>query len=189
MLQPKRVKYRRPHIIKYEGLSKGGNEVAFGEYGLQAVEGAWVSDRQIEACRVVLSRYTKRAGKSWIRIFPHLAKTKKPAEVRMGSGKGNPEYWVAVVKQNRILFEIAGIPESEEKEALRMCGYKLPLKCRIVKTKRTVAHYIHVDTQDDTTVTPAATTAAPTQPEVIHGGNEVNEGAAADKSQKKESTR
>ncbi len=187
MLQPKRVKYRRPHIIKYEGLSKGGNYVAFGEYGLQATEGAWVSDRQIEACRIVLSRYTKRTGKSWIRIFPHLAKTKKPAEVRMGSGKGNPEYWVAVVKKNRILFEVAGIPEELEKEALRMCAYKLPLKCKIVKTHRKVAHYIHTDSDEAVATTEAATT--PTQPEVIHGGNEVNTGAAADKSQKKESTR
>jgi len=186
MLQPKRVKYRRPHIIKYEGLSKGGNEVAFGEYGLQAIEGAWVSDRQIEACRVVLSRYTKRSGKSWIRIFPHLAKTKKPAEVRMGSGKGNPEYWVAVVRKNRILFEVAGIPEELEKEVLRMCSYKLPLKCRIVKTTRKVANYIHNDGSESTVVAPVTTA---TQPEVIHGGNEVNEGAAADKSQKKESTR
>ncbi len=185
MLQPKRVKYRRPHIIKYEGLSKGGNEVAFGEYGLQATEGAWVSDRQIEACRVILSRYTKRTGKSWIRIFPHLAKTKKPAEVRMGSGKGNPEYWVAVVKKNRILFEVAGIPEELEKECLRMCSYKLPLKCKIVKTNRKVANYVHSD--DDAVVTPSDNT--PTQPEVIHGGNAVNEGAVADKSQKKESTR
>jgi len=188
MLYPKRVKYRRPHIIKYEGLSKGGNEVAFGEYGLQATEGAWVSDRQIEACRVVLSRYTSRAGKSWIRIFPHLAKTKKPAEVRMGSGKGNPEYWVAVVRQNRILFEIAGIPEDQEKEALKMCTYKLPLKCKIVKTNRAVAHYIHAEAPVETPVAAAVAT-APAMPEVIHGGNEVNEGAAADKSQKKESTR
>ena len=104
MLQPKRVKYRRPHGIKYEGLSKAGNDVSFGEFGLQAVEGNWVSDRQIESARVVLNNYTKRAGKIWIRIFPHLAKTKKPAEVRMGSGKGNPEFWVAVVKKNRVMF-------------------------------------------------------------------------------------
>ena len=133
MLQPKRVKYRRPHIIKYEGLSKTGNEVSFGTYGLQAVTGNYISDRQIEACRVVLSRYTKRQGKIWIRIFPHLAKTKKPAEVRMGSGKGNPEYWVAVVKKNRVLFEIGGVPEEMALEALRMAAYKLPIKTRIIK--------------------------------------------------------
>ncbi|MFA6755299.1 MAG: 50S ribosomal protein L16 [Bacilli bacterium] len=133
MLQPKRVKYRRPHIIKYEGLSKAGNEISFGEYGLQATTGNWVSDRQLEACRVVLSRYTKKQGKVWIRVFPHLAKTKKPAEVRMGSGKGNPEYWVAVVKKNRVLFEIGGVPEADAMEALHQCGYKLDVKTRIIK--------------------------------------------------------
>ena len=133
MLQPKRVKYRRPHIIKYEGLSKGGNEVSFGEYGLQATSGNWVSDRQIEACRIVLSRYTKKGGKVWIRIFPQMAKTKKPAEVRMGSGKGSPEYWVAVVKKNRVMFEVAGIPEADAYEALKQASYKLNVSTRIVK--------------------------------------------------------
>ncbi|MBR1581429.1 MAG: 50S ribosomal protein L16 [Bacilli bacterium] len=133
MLQPNRVKYRRPHIIKYEGLSKAGNEVSFGTWGLQAVTGNYVTDRQIEACRIVLSRYTKRQGKIWIRIFPHLAKTKKPAEVRMGSGKGNPEYWVAVVRKNRVMFEIGGVPDDMAIEALRMAAYKLPLKTRIIK--------------------------------------------------------
>lgn len=135
MLQPKRVKYRRPHGIKYEGLSKGGNEVSFGEFGLQAVTGAWITDRQIESARIVLSRYTKKEGKVYIRIFPHLAKTKKPAEVRMGSGKGNPENWVAVVKTNRIMFEMGGIPEAEAREALRLAAYKLPCKCRVVAKK------------------------------------------------------
>ena len=117
MLQPKRVKYRRPHSIKYEGLSKGGNEVVFGEFGLQAVTGAWITNRQIEAARIVLSRYTKKEGKVYIRIFPHLAKTKKPAEVRMGSGKGSPASWVAVVKTNRVMFEMGGIPEEVAREA------------------------------------------------------------------------
>jgi large subunit ribosomal protein L16 len=133
MLQPKRVKYRRPHTIKYEGLSKAGNEVSFGEYGLQAIEGAWVSDRQIESARVVLNNYTKRSGKIWIRIFPHLAKTKKPAEVRMGSGKGNPEFWVAVVKKNRVMFEIGGVDAKDAIEALRLAAYKLPCKAKIIK--------------------------------------------------------
>jgi large subunit ribosomal protein L16 len=133
MLQPKRVKYRRPHGIKYEGLSKAGNEVSFGEFGLQAVEGNWITDRQIEAARVVLNNYTKRAGKIWIRIFPHIAKTKKPAEVRMGSGKGNPEFWVAVVKKNRVMFEIGGVPEDVATEALRLAAYKLPLKTKIIR--------------------------------------------------------
>lgn len=135
MLQPKRVKYRRPHGIKYEGLSKGGNEVSFGEFGLQAVTGAWITDRQIESARIVLSRYTKKEGKVYIRIFPHLAKTKKPAEVRMGSGKGNPENWVAVVKTNRVMFEMGGVPEAEAREALRLAAYKLPCKCRVVAKK------------------------------------------------------
>lgn len=133
MLEPKRTKYRRPHIIKYEGHAKGGTEVSFGEYGLQAVEGNWVSARQIEAARVVLSRYTKRTGKIWIRIFPHLAKTKKAAGTRMGSGKGGPEYWVAVVKEGRVMFEIGGVPEADAMEALRLAAYKLPLKCKVVK--------------------------------------------------------
>ncbi len=133
MLQHKRVKYRRPHGVKYEGLSKAGNEVSFGEFGLQAVEGNWITDRQIEAARVVLNNYTKRAGKIWIRIFPHIAKTKKPAEVRMGSGKGNPEFWVAVVKKNRVMFEIGGVPEDVATEALRLAAYKLPLKTKIIR--------------------------------------------------------
>ena len=133
MLQPKRVKYRRPHIIKYEGKSKGGTNVDFGEYGLEALEGAWITARQIESARIVLSRYTKRVGQIWIRIFPHLAKTKKPAEVRMGSGKGSPEYYVAVVKKGRIMFEMGGVSEEIAREALRLAAYKLPIKCRIVK--------------------------------------------------------
>lgn len=132
MLQPKRVKYRRPHGIKYEGLSKAGNDVAFGEYGLQAISGNWIMNRQIEAARIVLASYTKRNGQIWIRIYPHLAKTKKPAEVRMGSGKGNPESWVAVVKKNRIMFEIGGVAEETAREALRLAAYKLPIKTRVV---------------------------------------------------------
>jgi large subunit ribosomal protein L16 len=132
MLQPKRVKYRRPHGIKYEGLSKAGNKVSFGEFGLQAVDGAWVSDRQIESARIVLSRYTKKEGKVYVRIFPHLAKTKKPAEVRMGSGKGNPEFWVAVVKTGRVMFEMSGVPEADAREALRLAAYKLPCRCKVI---------------------------------------------------------
>ena len=133
MLQPKRTKYRRPHIIKYEGHSKAGTTVAFGEYGLQALEGAWITTRQIEAARVVLSRYTKRGGQVWIRIFPHLAKTKKPAEVRMGSGKGSPEDWVAVVREGCVMFEIGGVAAEDMQEALRLAAYKLPIKCKVVK--------------------------------------------------------
>jgi len=139
MLQPKRVKYRRPHGLRYEGLSKGGNEVSFGEFGLQATEGNYVTDHQIEAARIVLARYTDRAGKVWIRIFPHLAKTKKPAEVRMGSGKGSPEGWVAVVKKGKILFEIGGIDEKIAREALRLAAYKLPVACKVVATSKKIS--------------------------------------------------
>ena len=132
MLQPKRVKYRRPHIIRYEGHAKGGTELSFGEYGLQALEGAWITTRQIEAARIVLARYTKRGGQIWVRIFPHLAKTKKPAEVRMGSGKGSPEDWVAVVQKGRVMFEIGGVDAEVAREALRLAAYKLPIKCKVV---------------------------------------------------------
>ena len=133
MLMPKRTKYRRPHRIKYEGLTKGGAKVSFGEFGLQAQEGAWITSRQIEAARIAMNRHMKRGGKVWIRIFPHLAKTKKPLEVRMGSGKGAPEEWVAVVKQGRVMFEVAGVEESVAREALRLASHKLPIKCKIIE--------------------------------------------------------
>ena len=133
MLQPKRVKYRRPHIIRYEGQATSGTTVAFGEYGLEALEGAWITTRQIEAARVVISRYTKRGGKVYIRIFPHLAKTQKAAGTRMGSGKGTPEDWVAVVKKGTIMFEMGGVAEESAREALRLAAYKLPIKCKVVK--------------------------------------------------------
>ena len=132
MLQPKRVKYRRPHIIRYEGHAKGDTKLSSGEFGLQALEGAWITTRQIEAARIVLARYTKRGGQIWIKIFPHLAKTKKPAEVRMGSGKGSPEDWVAVVQKGRIMFEIGGVEPEIAREALRLAAYKLPIKCKVV---------------------------------------------------------
>ena len=112
MLQPVRTKYRRPQRQSYEGTAFRGNTVSFGEYGLQALEGAYITSRQIESARIVLTSYTKRVGKVWIRIFPHLARTKKPAEVRMGSGKGSPDHFVAVVKKNRVLFEISGVSEN-----------------------------------------------------------------------------
>ncbi len=133
MLIPKRTKYRRPHRVKYEGKAKGGRTVAFGEYGLVALEGAWITSRQIEASRVAINRHLNRMGKVWIRIFPHLAKTKKPLEVRMGSGKGAPEEWVAVVKQGRVMFEVAGVPEDTAREALRLASHKLPIRCKIIK--------------------------------------------------------
>ena len=133
MLQPKRTKYRRPHILRYEGKATAGTTVAFGEYGLVALEGTWITARQIEAARVVMSRYTKRGGNVYIRIFPQLAKTKKPAEVRMGSGKGSPEEWVAVVKKGTVMFEMNGVAEDAAREALRLASYKLPIKCKVVK--------------------------------------------------------
>lgn len=132
MLMPKRTKYRRPHRVSYEGKAKGGTKIAFGEYGLQALEGAWITNRQIESARIAMTRYMKRYGKVWIKIFPHLAKTAKPLEVRMGSGKGAPESWVAVVKPGKIMFEIAGVSEEVAREALRLASHKLPIKTKIV---------------------------------------------------------
>ncbi|WP_342252557.1 50S ribosomal protein L16 [Spiroplasma endosymbiont of Amphibalanus improvisus] len=133
MLSPKKTKYRRPHRVKYEGKAKGNSTIAFGQYGLQAKEGAWITARQIEAARVAMTRYMKRWGKVWIRIFPHMAITKKPLEVRMGSGKGNPEEWVAVVKNGTILFEIDGVSKEVAHEALRLAMHKMPIKCKVVE--------------------------------------------------------
>ena len=135
MLMPKRVKYRRPHKVSYEGKAKGNTELSYGNFGLQAVEGAWITNRQIEAARICLARYTKRQGKIWIRIFPHLSMSKKPLEVRMGAGKGAPDHWVAVVKNGTILFEMSEIPEEAAREALRLASQKLPIKCKIVTRK------------------------------------------------------
>ncbi len=132
MLMPKRTKYRRPHRVSYEGKAKGGKEVAFGEYGIRALEGAWITNRQIESARIAMTRYMKRDGKVWIKIFPHLIKTKKPLEVRMGSGKGAPDGYVAVVKEGTIMFEIAGVSETIAREALRLAGHKLPVKTKFV---------------------------------------------------------
>ncbi|HHW71424.1 MAG TPA: 50S ribosomal protein L16 [Clostridiales bacterium] len=133
MLMPKRVKYRKQQRGRTKGKATRGNTLAYGEYGLQALEPGWITSNQIEAARIVMARYVRRGGKLWTKIFPDKPVTKKPAETRMGSGKGTPEYWVAVVKPGRILFEIAGLPETQAKEALRLASYKLPLKCKIVK--------------------------------------------------------
>jgi large subunit ribosomal protein L16 len=133
MLLPKRVKYRRVHRGKMRGQSKGGTEVNFGEFGLQALEASWITNRQIEAARIAMTRYMKRGGKVWIQIFPHKPFTAKPLEVRMGSGKGAPEGWVAVVKPGKIMFEIAGVSEEIAREALRLAAHKLPVKCKFVK--------------------------------------------------------
>ncbi|OIK14412.1 50S ribosomal protein L16 [Bacillus sp. MUM 116] len=133
MLLPKRVKYRRQHRGKMRGNAKGGTEVTFGEFGLQALEASWITNRQIEAARIAMTRYMKRGGKVWIKIFPHKPYTAKPLEVRMGSGKGAPEGWVAVVKPGKIMFEIAGVSEEIAREALRLAMHKLPVKCKFVK--------------------------------------------------------
>ncbi len=132
MLTPKRVKWRRQHRGRMTGRAMVGNTLTFGEYGLQALEPCWMTNRQIEAARVAMTRHIKRGGKVWIKIFPDKSVTKKPAEVRMGSGKGNPEFWVAVIRPGRILFEIGGVPESVAKEALRLAAQKLPIGVKFV---------------------------------------------------------
>ncbi|MXQ54622.1 50S ribosomal protein L16 [Shimazuella alba] len=133
MLMPKKVKFRRPHRGKMRGKAKGGTEVAFGEYGLQALEPTWITNRQIEAARIAMTRYIKRGGKVWIKIFPDKPVTQKPLEVRMGSGKGSPEKWVAVVKPGKIMFELAGVSEEVAREAMRLAAHKLPIKTKFVK--------------------------------------------------------
>ena len=135
-LIPARVKYRRVHRLPYEGKAKGNTELHFGEYGLMAKEGAWITTNQIEAARIAMTRYMKRGGKVWINIFPHMPKTAKPLEVRMGSGKGAVDKWVAVVKEGKIMFEIGGVDEATAREALRLASHKLPIKTKFV-TKET----------------------------------------------------
>ena len=133
MLLPKRVKYRRVQRGRRSGVATRGNTVSNGQYGLQALEAAWIKSNQIEAARIAMTRYIKRGGQVWIKIFPDKPVTKKPAETRMGSGKGAPEYWVAVVKPGRVMFEIAGVSEEIAHEALRLAMHKLPIKCKIAK--------------------------------------------------------
>ena len=133
MLMPKRTKYRKPHRLTYDGHATGNTELHFGEYGLQAMEGAWITQQQIEAARVAMTRYMKRGGKVFINIFPHLSLTKIPLETRMGKGKGQPEVWVAVVKRGKIMFEVTGVDEATAREALRLAMHKLPIKCKFVK--------------------------------------------------------
>ena len=132
MLMPKRVKFRRMQRGRMTGKATRGNTVSYGEYGLQAMEPGWITSNQIEAARIAMTRYTKRGGQVWIKIFPDKPVTKKPAETRMGSGKGSPEFWVAVVKPGRIMFEIAGVSEEVAREALRLASHKLPIKTKIV---------------------------------------------------------
>ena len=137
MLLPKRVKHRKVHRGRMRGKAKGGTEVHFGDFGLLALEPGWISNRQIEAARVAMTRYIRRGGKVWINIFPDKPITKKPAETRMGSGKGNPEGWVAVVKPGKVMFELAGVPEDLAKDAMRLAGHKLPIKTKFVRREGT----------------------------------------------------
>lgn len=133
MLLPKRVKYRRVHRGRLTGKATRGNKVTYGEYGLVSLEPAWISSAQIEAARIAMTRYIRRGGQVWIKIFPHKPITQKPAETRMGSGKGSPEYWVAVVKPGRVMFEIGGVSEELAREAMRLAAHKLPVKCKFVR--------------------------------------------------------
>ena len=135
MLMPKRTKYRRVQRGRMKGAASRGNKVSYGEFGIQALEAHWITNRQIEAARIAMTRYMKRGGRVWITIFPDKPITKKPAETRMGSGKGNPEEWVAVVKPGRIMFEVKGVPEEVAREALRLAQHKLPIKTKIVAAK------------------------------------------------------
>ncbi len=133
MLMPKRVKRRKVHRGRMTGVATRGNKITYGEYGLQALEPCWMTSNQIEAARIAMTRYTKRGGKVWIKVFPDKSVTKKPIGTRMGSGKGNPEFWVAVVKPQRVLFEIAGVSEETAREALRLASHKLPIKTKFIK--------------------------------------------------------
>ena len=142
MLLPKRVKYRRVHRGRLTGKATRGNKITYGEFGLVALEPAWITSNQIEAARIAMTRYTKRGGQVWIKIFPDKPVTEKPAETRMGSGKGSPEYWVAVVKPGRVMFEIAGVPEDVAREALRLASHKLPIKTKIVKREDVAAQEV-----------------------------------------------
>ena len=138
MLIPKRVKHRKQHRGRMAGKANKGNFIAYGEFGLQATECGWITSRQIEAARIAMTRYMKRGGKVWIKIFPHKPITEKPAETRMGSGKGSPEYWVAVVKPGCVMFEVGGISEEIAREALRLAMHKLPVKCKFIKREEKI---------------------------------------------------
>jgi large subunit ribosomal protein L16 len=133
MLQPKKTKWRRVHRLTTKGIAYKGNTVAFGDFGLKALEGTRITSRQIEAARIAITRHVKRSGKIWIRIFPHLPISKKPLETRMGKGKGAPDHWVAIVKEGRVMFELAGVDEAIAREAMRLASHKLPMKCKFVR--------------------------------------------------------
>ena len=133
MLMPRKVAHRKHHRGRTKGMTKGGSGLHYGEYGIQALEPGWITNRQIEAARIAMTRYIKRGGKVWINIFPDKPITEKPAETRMGSGKGNPERWVAVVRPGRVMFELSGVPEATAQEAMRLAAHKLPMKSKFVK--------------------------------------------------------
>ena len=151
MLMPKRVKRRRQHRGRMTGKAMRGNFLAYGDFGLQATTPGWVTSQQIEAARIALTRYIKRGGQVWIKVFPDKPVTKKPAETRMGSGKGSPEFWVAVVKPNRVMFEIKGVPEAVAREALRLASHKLPIKTKIIKREEAVATQAKVEAATENT--------------------------------------
>ncbi len=139
MLMPKRVKFRRVQRGRMKGSAHRGNTLAYGDYGLVATQPAWITSNQIEAARIAMTRFTKRSGQVWIKIFPDKPVTEKPAETRMGSGKGSPEYWVAVVKPGRIMFEMSGVSEADAKEAMRLASHKLPIKCKFITKNDTIS--------------------------------------------------
>ncbi|MBQ7779216.1 MAG: 50S ribosomal protein L16 [Clostridia bacterium] len=139
MLMPKRVKFRRVQRGRMKGTAHRGNTLAYGDYGLVATQPAWITSNQIEAARIAMTRFTKRSGQVWIKIFPDKPVTEKPAETRMGSGKGSPEYWVAVVKPGRIMFEMSGVSEADAKEAMRLASHKLPIKCKFITKNDTIS--------------------------------------------------
>ena len=139
MLMPKRVKFRRVQRGRMKGKAHRGNTLAYGDYGLVATQPAWITSNQIEAARIAMTRFTKRSGQVWIKIFPDKPVTEKPAETRMGSGKGSPEYWVAVVKPGRIMFEMSGVSEADAKEAMRLASHKLPIKCKFITKNDTIS--------------------------------------------------
>ena len=139
MLRPKRVKFRRVQRGRMKGTAHRGNTLAYGDFGLVATQPAWITSNQIEAARIAMTRFTKRSGQVWIKIFPDKPVTEKPAETRMGSGKGSPEYWVAVVKPGRIMFEMSGVSEADAKEAMRLASHKLPIKCKFITKNDTIS--------------------------------------------------
>lgn len=171
MLMPKRVKHRKMSRGHMKGLAKGGSKLDFGDFGLQALEPAWVTNRQIEAARIAMTRHIRRGGKVWIRIFPDKPFTKKPAETRMGSGKGSPEGWVAVVKPGRVLFEMAGVSEDVAKEAMRLAGHKLPIKVKFITQHDMPDHVEEIQLDESEAVQPAM----PQEEPAAEEGNEEQE--------------